>query len=152
MFQIYIALVRENPDILDINECASKIISFGLNQQLKREACEFLIKHFDQITSEIQDSILNEIETLTYPDMKSDAPDAEIFLATRKQEWLYAVKGSKNKRAQQLYENKFKITQSRINYLGYVGDVGSVNRFNVVESPWQLEDFDKASTDEIIQN
>lgn len=147
--RLYIALVTENPSLLDINECARRILSLGLSYHFRHEVFHFFEKHFDNLDSDIQESILDKVDSLV--DKYSDDNDERkpVFTAWKKMRWLQAIKNSKNKRAKELYEANLKITGSEADHPDFDSYIGRT--FVGPTSPWGLDNFDQATPDEIIQ-
>lgn len=140
--RIYIALVTDNPTIYCINECAEKIIAYGLSFHIRHEAYHFFHTHFSCIEINVQEKILDAIEVINEDEYANDENEKIQFIAWSKIRWLQAIKDSGNERAKKLFEKYFKITKNEAehpDFSSYMsgGWVGPT-------SPWSKEDFSKA--------
>ncbi len=145
--RIYIALVTENPDLYNINNCAKKLLSYGLSSSLKYEGYNFLKNHFVGLDGNIQNRILNAIEALK-DDYAKNNDERTLFSSWKKIRWLQSIKDSGNARALQMYQKCFEITGAEAEhpeFSSYMsgGWVGS-------RSPWSKEDFANFEPDEIL--
>lgn len=147
--RLYIALVTENPTFLDINNCAKRILKIGLRSSYRHEVFHFLNKHFDNLPSSSQESILNNIDSLY--DKYSDENDERrpLLTAWTKLRWLQSIKNSKNQNAIKLYEENLSITGSESDHPDFDSFIGRT--FVGPTSPWSIEDFKNASADQIFE-
>ncbi|MCB0422977.1 MAG: hypothetical protein KDD61_18395, partial [Bdellovibrionales bacterium] len=147
--RIYIAVVSDNSDLYSIDECARKILEYGLSHHIKHEAYQFLEKHFSRLDKEIQNEVLDAIEALHEDDYAKDESEKSLFAAWRKIRWLQAIKDSGNDRALDLFESSYKITGNVAEHPDFStymsgGWVGP-------KSPWTKEEFAKAEPQVILE-
>ena len=147
--RIYIAFNTENPTQLNINDCAHRIISLGLKPPFRHEVYHFLNKHFESLSQEIQSSILDKIETLPHKYSDDEDERKPTFTAWEKLKWLQAIKDSKNERGNKLYDANLKIIGSEPDHPDFDSYMGGT--FIGPTSPWNLNDFEQSSPNEIIQ-
>lgn len=147
--RIYIALVTDYPEILDRNECANKIHSFGLRSQLRHEAYHFLNRNFDFLSTSNQASLLEAVRNLPSTANDENDPRNPLISAWEKMKWLQAIKHSKIQDAKQLFEETFKVTNFELDHPDFDSYMSSVKWG--FDSPLSLEDFDQFNPSEIIQ-
>ena len=105
--RIYINLVARIIDI-DPKECAEKIISIDINEwnMYRYEIFHFLKERFESISKDIQDKILDKIQSIT----ESSNEDNKIMLdAYNKNKWFQSVKDSRNNLAEKMYQETLSI-------------------------------------------
>ena len=146
--RLFIALATIFPDIFSPNDSAKRIVELGLRYQFRHEMFHFLKTHFDHLSDENKDAILNKIEGLV--DKYSDDNDDRkpLFTAWKKMRWLQAIKDSPYTRASNLYQEIFQITNSEAEHPDFDSYVGST--WVGPTSPLKLEDFDRLKAHEIV--
>lgn len=147
--RIYIALASEAPELIDRDECAQKIISLGLNYTYRHEMYHFLEKNFDFLKKENQEKILDQIASLV--DNYSDETDERkpLFTAWERMRWLQAIKNSSNQRAKELYDVTLEVTKEEHDHPDF--DSYMSRTWVGPTSPFSIDDFDKATPQEIIE-
>ena len=144
--RIYFALVDKFPGLLDINEAACTLIGYDLQSRCRHELFHFLEHHFGGFNPKFQDLILDKINSI---EVNYDSDNRVLHTAWEKLRWVQALKHIDNARIHELYTKLLVITDgNEADHPDFSSYMSS--GWYGTTSPWKIEDFARASPQEIL--
>ncbi len=147
--RISIALATDFPQLVTIDVKGTIIDNLDFYTVARHEIFRYLKTHFGMFDTSLKKALLEKIKSLKYVDKNSvyTESDIEQISANEQMRWLLAINHTGDKDVQSLYNAVFAITNREVEHPDFSTYMSS--GWYGPKSPWAIEDFAKAKSDEI---